>query len=135
MKQEELVKGLKVLGIAYSKDFTQEECATYYEFLQEYTYVTFKAAVKNIIKKSKFLPKISELVEECENCKEQVKFEVIEFMKRKGYFKAPSEYEKTINWYAKGITPDWLKEDMKKYYRMMQQEKLSYNEQLKIGQV
>lgn len=135
MKQEELVKGLKVLGIAYSKEFTQDECATYYEFLQEYSYETFKAAVKNIIKKSKFLPKISELVEECENSKEQVKFEVIEFMKAKGYFKASSEYDKTIMWYSKGITPKWLKEDMKKYYRMMQQEKLSYNEQLRIGQV
>lgn len=135
MKQEELVKGLKVLGIAYSKDFTQEECSTYYEFLQEYTYETFKTAVKNIIKKSKFLPKISELVEECENCKSQLKIEVIEFMKSKGYFKAPSEYDKTIDWYAKGITPEWLKEDMKKYYKMMQQDKLSYNEQLRIGQV
>ena len=133
MTQQDLVKGLKVLGIAYSKTFTQDECATYYEFLQEYTYETFKAAVKNLIKKTKFLPKISELVEECENCKSQLKFEVIEFMKAKGYFKAPNEYEKTIDWYTKGITPDWLKEDMKKYYKMMQQEKLSYNEQLRIG--
>ena len=133
MKQEELVKGLKVLGIAYSKTFTQEECATYYEFLQDYSYETFKAAVKSLIKKTKFLPKISELVEECENSKSQLKFEVIEFMKTKGYFKAPNEYEKTIDWYAKGITPDWLKEDMKKYYKMMQQEKLCYNEQLRIG--
>ena len=133
MKQEELVKGLKVLGIAYSKTFTQDECATYYEFLQEYTYETFKAAVKNLIKKTKFLPKISELVEECENCKSQLKFEVIEFMKVKGYFKASSEYDKTIDWYAKGIIPDWLKEDMKMYYKMMQQEKLCYNEQLRIG--
>lgn len=133
MKQEELVKGLKVLGIAYSKDFTQEECSTYYEFLQEYTYDTFKAAVKNIIKKSKFLPKISELVEECENCKSQVKFEVIEFMNSKGYFKDIREYEKTIMWYSKGITPKWLMEDMKKYYKLMQQDKLSYNDQLMIG--
>ena len=135
MKQEELVKGLKILGIAYSTKFTQEESATYYEFLQEYSYETFKIAVKNIIKKSKFLPKISELVEECENSNSQRKFEVIEFMKSKGYFKAPNEYEKTIDWYSKGITPTWLKEDMKQFYRMMQQEKLSYNEQLRIGQV
>ena len=133
MKQEELVKGLKVLGIAYSKDFTQDECSTYYEFLQEYSYETFKTAVKNIIKKSKFLPKISELVEECENCKEQLKFEVIEFMNAKGYFKSPIEYEKTIMWYSKGIIPSWLKEDLNKYYKMMQQDKLSYSEQLMIG--
>ena len=133
MKQEELVKGLKVLGIAYGKEFNQEECSTYYEFLQEYSYDTFRAAVKNIIKTSKFLPKISELVEECENCKEQVRYEVIEFMKIKGYFKDTTEYEKTMLWYSKGIIPSWLKEDMNKYYKMMQQDKLSYNEQLMIG--
>lgn len=133
MTQQDLVKGLKVLGIAYSKTFTQDECATYYEFLQEYSYETFKTAVKNIIKKSKFIPKISELVEECESCKSQLKIEVIEFMKNKGYFKAPSEYDKTIDWYTKGIIPTWLMEDMKQYYKMMQQEKLSYNEQLRIG--
>lgn len=133
MKQEELVKGLKVLGIAYGKDFNQEECATYYEFLQEYTYETFKTAVKNIIKKSKFLPKISELVEECENCKELIRFEVIEFMKAKGYFKSPIEYEKTIMWYSRGIIPSWLKEDLNKYYKMMQQDKLQYQEQKLIG--
>lgn len=135
MKQEDLVKGLKVLGIAYGKEFNQEECATYYEFLQEYSYDTFKTAVKSIIKKSKFLPKISDLIEECENCKEQVRYEVIEFMKAKGYFKDPSEYEKTMMWYSNGTIPSWLKEDMNKYYKMMQQDRLSYNEQLRIGQV
>ena len=135
MTQQDLIKGLKVLGIAYSKTFTQDECATYYEFLHEYSYETFKTAVKNIIKKSKFIPKISELVEECEKCRTQLKIEVIEFMKNKGYFKAPTEYDKTSDWYTKGIIPDWLKEDMKQYYKMMQQEKLSYTEQLRIGQV
>lgn len=139
MKQEELVKGLKVLGIAYSKEFTQDECATYYEFLQEYSYETFKAAVKNLIKKTKFLPKISELVEECENCKERTRFEVLEFMKVRGYFKESnysiSEYDKAIRWLEKGVIPEWFKEDLKKYYKMMQQEKLSYNEQLRIGTV
>ena len=133
MTQQDLVKGLKVLGIAYSKTFTQDECVTYYEFLQEYTYDTFRTAVKNIIKKSKFLPKISELVEECESCKGKIKYEVIEFMKIKGYFKAPGEYEKTIMWYSKGIIPNWLNEDMKKYYKMMQQEKLNYQEQKLLG--
>lgn len=133
MKQDELVKGLKILGIAYSKEFTQDECVTYYEFLQEYSYDTFKTAVKNIIKKSKFLPKISELVEECEECKEQIRFEVIEFMKTKGYFKDIREYEKTMMWYSKGIIPSWLKEDLNRYYKMMQQDKLQYQEQKLIG--
>ena len=133
MKQEDLVKGLKVLGVAYSKNFTQEECATYYEFLQEYSYDTFRTAVKNIIKKSKYLPKISELIEECESCKEEIRFEVIEFMKSSGYFKDIQEYEKTIKWYSKGIIPSWLKDDLNHYYKLMQQDKLMNSEQLMIG--
>lgn len=133
MKQEDLVKGLKVLGLAYSKDFTQEECATYYEFLQEYSYDTFRTAVKSIIKKSKYIPKISELIDECENYKEELKFEVIEFMKRSGYFKDSIEYEKTINWFSKGIIPSWLREDLNYYYKLMEKEKLEYKDRLLIG--
>ena len=115
MIYEDLVKGLNVLAIAYEKKqpngqpgFTKSECDTYYEFLQEYTYDTFKTAVKNIIKKSKFLPKISELVEECDNCKEQIKHEVIEFMWNSGYFKkgAYGEFPRSEacdgkNWYRR----------------------------------
>lgn len=135
MKQEELVKGLKVLGIAYSKEFTQEECATYYEFLQDYSYETFKTAIKNIIKKSKFLPKISEIIEECESSKETSWFEIIDFMQKQGYFAVASEYDKATMWLERNVIPAWFKEDMKTYYSMMKQEKLGYSEPLRIGQV
>jgi len=133
MTEQDLVKGLTYLGSAYGKEYNKMECEQHYDFLKEYSYETFVAAVKNIIKKSKFLPKISELVEECEECKDQVRFEVIEFMKAKGYFKDIREYEKTIMWYSKGIIPSWLKEDLNKYYKMMQQDKLQYQEQRLIG--
>lgn len=135
MKQEELVKGLKVLGLAYGKDFTQEECVTYYEFLQEYSYETFKTAIKSLIKKSKFLPKISEIIEECENSKSSSWFEILSFMEKQGYFAVASEYDKASKWLERNIIPAWFKEDMKKYYAMMKQEKLGYNEPLRIGQV
>ena len=133
MKQEELIKGLKVLGIAYGKDFNQEECATYYEFLQEYNYETFKTAVKNIIRKSKFMPKINELIEECENYKERTKFEVLDFMKEKGYFKSIIEYEKATSFMERNIVPEWLQRDINEYYKMMKQDKLGYQEQILIG--
>ena len=133
MTEQDLVKGLTYLGSAYGKEYNKMECEQHYDFLNEYSYETFVKAIKNIIKKSKFLPKISELVEECEECKEQVRFEVIEFMKTKGYFKDIREYEKTMMWYSKGIIPSWLKEDLNKYYKMMQQDKLQYQEQKLIG--
>lgn len=138
MTREECIKGLKYLSLAYGTDgFTQEESGIYYEFLQEYSYDTFRAAVKNIIRKSKFLPKITELLEECENCKEQTKFEVLEFMKVKGYFKESNysigEYEKAIRWLERGNIPDWFKKDLNKYYKMMKQETLDHKEILMIG--
>lgn len=133
MTEQDLVKGLTYLGSAYGKEYNKIECEQHYDFLREYSYETFVVAVKNIIKKSKFLPKISELVEECDNCKKQVKVEVIEFMRAKGYFKNETEYEKTIYWSSRENIPSWLREDMNKYYKMMQQEKLQYEEQKLIG--
>lgn len=132
MTELEAVKGLKFLGIAYGKEFDQEECQVYYEFLKEYTYDTFRTAVKEIIRKSKFLPKINELCEECELHKNNVKYEVIEFMRRQGYFKTPEEYEKTTTWVGRGIVPEWLQEDINKYYKLMKQDKLEHKPTLLI---
>lgn len=132
MKQDELVKGLKVLGIAYGKEFSKDECATYYEFLQEYNYETFKKAVKTIIRKSKFMPKISDLIDECEEQKQQLRFDVIEYMRECGYFKDVKEYDKAVMWYSRGFIPSWLKDDMNKYYKLMNQSRLTNTRQFLI---
>lgn len=133
MKDYELVQGMQMLGMAYGKEFTQQECELYYEFLREYSNETFKTAVKNIIRSSKFLPKINELIEACDNAKEQVKFDVLEFMRDKGYFKAPIEYEKASLFMERGNVPEWLQKDINEYYKMMRQETLGYEEQKLIG--
>ena len=107
--------------------------------MQEYSYETFKKAVKNIIKTSKFLPKISELVEECENSKEQARFEILEYMNAMGYFKesgyAISEYEKAIKWLETGIIPKWFKDDMTKYYKMMKHKYYSLPECILVSAI
>ena len=56
-------------------------------------------------------------------------------MEKQGYFAVASEYDKASKWLERNIIPAWFKEDMKKYYAMMKQEKLGYNEPLRIGQV
>lgn len=132
MSQEELVKGLAYLGMAYGKSFTQQECEIHYDFLKEYSYQTFVAAVKNIIRKSKFLPKITELLEECENCKEQSRYKILDYMQSKGYFKASIEYDKAVHFLETDVIPEWFKNDMNTYYRMMRQEALDYKEKLMI---
>lgn len=133
MTKEECIKGLKYLSLAYGTDgFTPEECSVYYEFLQGYNYDTFRTAVKNIIRKSKFLPKITEILEECDNCKEHTKNAVLTFMANQGYFKSPIEYDKATTWIERNIIPNWFKEDMKKYHSMMNKEQLEYNQRLMI---
>lgn len=133
MKNVELVQGMQMLGMAYGKEFTQQECELYYEFLQEYTYETFKTAIKNIIKTSKFIPKINELIEACESAKSQVRFDVIEYMNKAGYFKDPKEYEKTTHFMERGTVPSWLQEDINKYYKQMVSNRLGHEEQKLIG--
>jgi len=138
MKQEEFVKGLTYLGLAYGKEFTQLETQQMYDFLKEYNYDTFTKAVKNIIRSSKFIPKIADLIEECENCKSSVRIEVIDYMRESGYFKlsykpehqlsdehATRNYLKARTFLQRGIVPDWLQADMNEYYTRMKQEKLT----------
>lgn len=121
--QLECTKGLKYLGIFYNKEYTQEECQVYYDFLQKYNYDVFRSAVTKIIETSKYLPKVADIIEACEKQKHNNQFEIIEYMKEKGYFKSPLEYDKTIHFLNEGIIPEWFKEHMKKYYDMLLKEK------------
>ena len=142
MKMEEFIKAVAYLGMAYGKEYSQAETQQMYEFLKEYSYQTIIDAVKNIIKTSKFVPKISELIEECENCKSSSRNEVLKYMREAGYFKlgiirengeqiiltdehAMRNYEKASRFLERGIIPDWLQEDINYYYKLMKQEKLS----------
>lgn len=133
MTPEQFKDSMAYLGVAYGKEFTQQELTIYFDFLREYSDATLVAAIKNIIRKSKFLPKINELVDECDNCKEQVKHDVLEFMRSKGYFKSINEYEKATRWLETGVIPGWFKVDLNEYYKMMQSVKLEYKETLMLG--
>ena len=145
MKMEELVKGLNFLGLAYGKEYSQMEAQQIYEFVKEYDYDTFIRATKEIIRTSKFVPKIADLIEVCDKQKETKKVEVIEYMMKSGYFhkglirqngeqimlddiQAFRNYEKATRFLERGIVPDWLQRDINYYFGIMQQEKLIMNE-------
>ena len=64
MTQEEFIKGLKFLGLAYNKEFTKEQAGVWYDFFKEDTYDDFRQAVKRVIPKSEFLPSIARIKEE-----------------------------------------------------------------------
>ena len=135
MRIEELIKGLNFLGLAYGKEYSQLETQQVYEFVKEYDYDTFIRATKEIIRTSKFLPRIADLIEACENNKSSAKIEVIDYMKEVGYFKyspygevtdekASRNYSKALRFIEIGVIPDWLQEDIDYYVNQMQQLKL-----------
>lgn len=141
MKLEELVKGLNFLGLAYGKEYSQLEAQQVYEFVKEYDYDTFIRATKQIIRTSKFIPKIADLIEACESQKDVRKIEVIDYMKDSGYFyisykpdhkldevQATRNYIKVRNFIERGIIPDWLKEDINYYYQKMKTEQIELKE-------
>ena len=133
MTEKDFANSMGYLGLAYGKEFNQQELMLYYDFLKEYSDKTLTAAIKNIIKTSKFLPKITEIIEECEKCKEQAVFEILDFMNRKGYFKAPIEYDKATLFMERGNVPEWLQKDINEYYKMMNQTTLEHKDTLMIG--
>ena len=119
MEKIEFVKGMSYLGIATGKEYTQEECNVFYDFLKDYNYKVFIEAIKSRIKKSSFPPKINELIDECNLCDREFKFKIIDFMKESNYFRTTNEYDKAMMFVKRGIVPEWLKEDINKYFKMM----------------
>ena len=127
MEKKELVKGMTYLGIAVGKEYTDEECEVFYDFLKDFSYQTFIKAIKKRVKNSSFPPKINELIDECNLCKAETRFEIVDFMKQQGYFKSPVEYEKTLMFLKKGIVPAWLQNDINKYYMQMKKNEIGTN--------
>lgn len=135
MRIDELVKGLNFLGLAYGKEYSQMEAQQIYEFVKEYSYDTFIKATKDIIRTSKFLPRIADLIETCEKYKNSANKEVIDYMQSVGYFKyspygeitdekASRNYDKAINFILTNNIPDWFQEDLDYYINQMHQLRL-----------
>lgn len=133
MTEKEFSEDMTYLGLAYGKEFTPNELRVYYDFLKDYSDETLMKAIKNIIKESKFLPKVTELIEACDKYKEKTKFDILIFMNQKGYFKVPEEYDKAVRFLETGIVPDWFKKDMNMYYKMMKQGALTHQDTKMLG--
>jgi len=134
MEQSRLISSaiakLKIAYPYYFKELKTEELAglisMYQEYLSGYNDLTINSAIKSIISKSKYMPSINELIDECEHSKTYRGNEILSRMNADGYFKygavcelddvhATRNYEKALMWVEKGIIPTWLLEDMKKY--------------------
>ena len=129
---EEFIKNMTYLGLAYDKQYTQEEIKLYYDFLKEFDDDVVVKAIKEIIKTSKFIPKITELVKCCEKIKESIRFDVLEYMNKVGYFKDTREYQKASLFLEKNVIPYWLQKDIDIYYKQMVNNRLSNSSRMLI---
>lgn len=130
---EEFIKNMTYLGLAYDKQYTQEEIKLYYDFLKDFNDDVIVKAIKEIIKTSKFIPKITELVECCQKIKESIRFDVLEYMNKVGYFKDTREYQKASLFLEKNVIPYWLQKDIDIYYKLMVNNRLSNSSRMLLG--
>ena len=142
MKIEEFTKALSYLGVMYGKEYSQLETTMMYDYFNEYNYETFINAIKNIVRTSTFIPKVADLIKECDKCKTSKKNEVVRFMLDDGYFNisrcdyprlsdehALRNYNKTLMWIERGTVPDWLQKDINDYYLKMNNKALGTSQQ------
>lgn len=151
MEQSRLISSaiakLKIAYPYYFKELKTEELAgmisMYQEFLSGYNELTLNNAIKSIIAKSKYMPSINELINECEASKTFRAVPILDIMLKDGYFKkgiheledthATRNYEKALMWIEKGIIPDWLLEDMKQYGYIEDRKTLGTNNFKQLG--
>ena len=151
MEQSKLVSSviakLKIAYPYYFKELKTDDLAgmigMYQEFLSGYNELTLNSAIRTIIAKSRYMPTLNEIIEECECSKIYRQNEILKRMKDDGYFKkgvyelddihASKNYEKMLMWIEKGIIPNWLLEDMKKYGYIEDEKILINNNFKKIG--
>ena len=125
---------LKTAYPYYFRDLKEEETlgmyAMYEEELSQYNEETLTSAIKEIIRTSKYMPSLNEIIEQCEKSRVHQTNKIVEKMWEDGYFKkgtygeldesqAYRNYNKTLKFIEEGIIPEWLREDMKKYYSQM----------------
>lgn len=125
MTKEEFVKVMGYAGVIYHREFTPLEINAWYEFFRDITFNICKAAIKNCAIKNKYMPAISELLEECKNADMQLRNQIVDKMYASGYFKEGVEeltpehelqnYYKAQYFIAQNIIPSWFLEDMIKY--------------------
>jgi len=114
-----LIAKFKVAFPYYFEKLTDEEfvglVSLYNEQLSMYSCEALENAFNVIVRTSKFMPTIQEIIEKCEKYKTDKKLYIVEVMKQAGYFKSDKEIEKTIHFIEEGNIPDWLLKDMKKF--------------------
>ena len=125
MNQIEFARAMKRLASFYFKDFSSDDLSAWYELFKNIKVKTLEQAITDIVKESKFMPNINQLLEKCKSTTNSNYLSIMDKMKKDGYFKlgivplSPEQEErnndKSIRWIERGIIPGFLLEDMQKY--------------------
>ncbi len=134
MEQSKLISGviakLRIAYPYYFKELSEEMLLGLIKMYQDqitgYTPDVVLKAIDEIIRTSKFMPTIADILEKCDSQAKTYTFDILKIMQEDGYFKrgavgelddsqAIRNYEKATMWLGKGIIPDWLLKDMQKY--------------------
>lgn len=125
-----VIAKLKIAYPYYFKDLNTEELtgliSMYQSNLSIYDYKTVLTIIDEIIKTSRFMPSMAEIIEKCEKHKAKQGNVILEKMLKDGYFKKSEfgelsgeqeirNYEKSLMWLENKLIPNWLLNDMKKY--------------------
>lgn len=137
MTKQDYLKCMAYLGVLYNKGYTNEELSYSYEFFEDKAKEELENAIKLVTKKSKYLPKIADLLEAIKQSKIDQQIEVLNYMHQKGYFPNfgedelykndkhigdVSRYERAVHFVETGNIPKWLLLDMREYYIKMRTE-------------
>lgn len=115
------------LEINYRKTLSSTEKEHYYEYLKDLSKKQLEKSIEVIIKTSKFFPNVAEIVETVKEVSRNSKLEILDYMNSHDYFKNNFEYEKALSFVFTGVIPSWFKLDLKKYFKMKQEENLVEN--------
>lgn len=132
MEKTKFVKAMAYLGTFYNKEFTENEVSNYYEFLGGFDYNILMNANKKLISTKEFLPKVSEIIQECRSQEFKLRLAIVQYMNEKGKFHKKSssnkiteinrEYEKTLILIRYHDLPSWLSKMLRENYEEMLKE-------------
>lgn len=117
--EKEFVNTIGYLGQIYNKTFSEKELTVWYDILGSIPDEILVKSIKELIKTEKFMPVPATILEKCKTYKPLDRFEVLEYMRYKNYFKNADEYFKAQIWLSSGNIPEWFKKEIKKYHDML----------------
>ena len=110
MNKEEFIKALRILNSLYGKEMDVETLTAWYGFFRDKDINDFKQAINNHVRTSKYLPTVSEMLEEMAKLKmqdissaEDEWVRVIDLVHKYGFYNQEKAFEE-MNEYTRYVT-------------------------------